>query len=69
MASRKFDARNQRARLYFRYGGKQFNKSITAKTDREAERVCRLIEETILNLERGKLIPEGRGKPPFQTWG
>ena len=56
MASRDFDPKTGKARLFFRYGGRQFNRTISAKTDREAERACALIEETIQDLERGKLV-------------
>ena len=55
MASRKFNPTNGKALIYFRYGGRQFNRTISAKSDREAERACALIEETIQDLERGKL--------------
>jgi hypothetical protein len=34
---------------------RQFNRTISVKSDREAERACALIEETIQDLERGKL--------------
>ena len=56
MASHSFDPKTAKARIHFRYGRRQFNRMISAKTDREAERACALIEETIQDLERGKLM-------------
>ena len=55
MASRKFDPKTGKARIFFRYAGRQFNRTMTVRNDREAERACALIEETIQDLERGKL--------------
>jgi integrase len=55
MASFDFDPKNSRARFFFRYGGRQFNKTLSVKNDREADRLRALIEETIVDLVRGKL--------------
>ncbi len=52
-----------RGRLYFRYGGKQFNKTIPVESDKEALRVCALIEETIQDLQRGKLATPAEADP------
>ena len=54
MASRDFNPKTGKARLFFRYGGKQYNKTIQVRDDKEARRACALIEETIQDLERGK---------------
>ena len=48
MASFDFDPKASRARFFFRYGGRQFNKTLPVKTDREADRICALIEETVV---------------------
>jgi site-specific recombinase XerD len=55
MASRDFNPKTGKARVFFRYGGRQFNKTIRVRDDNEARRVCALVEETIQDLERGKL--------------
>lgn len=55
MASIKFDAKAGRARLFYRFAGQQFNRTIRVSTQREAERACALVEETIEDLKRGKL--------------
>jgi hypothetical protein len=55
MASYKYDAKSGRARLFFRFDGQQFNRTIRVATVREAERACALIEETVEDLKRGKL--------------
>jgi integrase len=66
MASRKFNPKTGKARLFFRYGGRQLNRTISVESDREAERVCALIEETIQDLERGKLtLPPGADPATF----
>jgi site-specific recombinase XerD len=55
MASRDFNPKTGKARIFFRYRGKQFNRTIRVRDDNEARRACALIEETIQDLERGKL--------------
>jgi integrase len=66
MASRDFNPKTGKARIFFRYGGKQFNKTIRVKDDREALRACALIDETIQDLERGKLtLPPGADPAAF----
>src|SRR3954447_14553704 len=55
MASRDFNPKTGKPRLFFRFNGRQFNKTIKVSSDREALRGCALIEETIQDLERGKL--------------
>ena len=56
MASRDFNSKTGKARLFFRYEGRQYNKVIQVRNDDEARRACALIEETIQDLERGKLV-------------
>lgn len=63
MASREFNPKTGKARLFFRFGGKQFNKTISAESDREALRACALIEETIQDLGRGKLVMPADADP------
>jgi hypothetical protein len=55
MASNRFDPTRDKARILFRYGGRQFNKTVRVEPDRAAFRLCALIEKTIQDLERGKL--------------
>ena len=55
MASFKFNAKTGRTRLFFRFNGQQFNRTIMVASAREAERACALVEETIQDLKRGKL--------------
>jgi hypothetical protein len=55
LASYNFDPKKDKARVFFRYGGKQYNKTVRAESDRAADRIRALIEETIQDLERGKL--------------
>jgi integrase len=60
MASYKFEPDRQSARLYWRYLGRHQTKVIRCATDREAQRACSLVEETLDNLVRGRLsIPDG----------
>lgn len=63
MASRDYNPKAGKARIYFRYAGRQFNRTISVRSDREAERACALIEETIQDLERGKLVMPPEADP------
>jgi integrase len=63
MASREFNSKTGKSRMFFRYGGKQFNRTISVQSDKEALRVCALIEETIQDLERGKLLLPAEADP------
>lgn len=55
MASFNFDPKTGKARVFFRYGGRQFNKTIKIGTARAAEGMRATIEETITDLQRGRL--------------
>jgi integrase len=55
MASYDFNPRTGKARVFFRLGGRQLNKMVLAESDRAAARICALIEETLEDVERGKL--------------
>ena len=55
MASFNYDPKTGKARVFFRYGGRQLNKTMKIGTVRAAEGVRALIEETIADLERGRL--------------
>ena len=55
MASNKFNPASMRARVFFRYGGRPFNRALGAETDRAAWRTCALIDQTIEDSERGRL--------------
>ena len=59
MASYDYRAKTHKARFFFRHAGKQYNKTLTMESERSAERQSAVIEETLQDLERGKLaIPE-----------
>jgi hypothetical protein len=60
MASFDFSTKSRKARFFFRYKRHQYNKTLDVETERHAERIQALIEETIQDLERGKLtLPDG----------
>jgi hypothetical protein len=47
-------------RIQFRYGGRQFNKSLKTKDEREAESIRGRVDETLSLLQRGRItIPDG----------
>jgi hypothetical protein len=56
MASSIFNPSTGKARLFFRYCGKQLNRTIKVGSQKEADSVCGVIEEAILDLDRGKLV-------------
>ena len=47
MASYDYDLKNGKARVFFRFAGKPFNRTVKAESDRTSGRLCALIEETI----------------------
>lgn len=55
MASQNFDAKSGKARIFFRYGGRQCNRTVKVKSERAAEALCETIEQTIADLDRGRL--------------
>ena len=66
MASLGYNPKTRKARVFFRHERKQYNKTLTMESERHAERLKALIEETIQDLERGKLaIPEGADVASF----
>ncbi len=56
MASYQYDSKKRSARLHFRYQGKQLTKVESAESERHAQRMVALIEETLIDLDRGKLV-------------
>jgi integrase len=66
MASLDYNPKTRKARFFFRHDRKQYNKTLTMESARQAERLKALIEETLQDLERGKLtIPEGADVAAF----
>ncbi len=60
MAGLSQDAKSGIFRVHFRYGNKQFQKSLKTKDRKKAESRKGRIEETLLDLERGRLdLPPG----------
>lgn len=60
MASYQYNAKKKTARLHFRHGGSQLTKVEKVENERAAQRRVALIEETLLDLDRGKLaVPPG----------
>jgi integrase len=56
MASMDDDPATRRGRIFFRYGGRQYNQTIVFDSRTAAERQLALVEETIIDLERGKIV-------------
>jgi integrase len=63
MASYEFHDASGRYHLRFRYQGKPFKRALRLENDREAERVCGVIEETLKDLKRGRLAMPGDADP------
>src|SRR5262245_16072139 len=55
VASLSFDEKSGVARIHFRYAGKQFQKSLKTADRKKAEGMKAQIEETLHDLERGRL--------------
>ena len=70
MASLSYNSKTRKARIFFRHDRKQYNKTLTVESARHAERLQTLIEETLQDLERGKLaISEGADVAAFVVSG
>ena len=60
MAALSQDPRSKTFRILFWFGGKQFHKSLKTDDEEQADRWRGRIEETLLDLERGRLtLPPG----------
>lgn len=70
MASYQYDAKRGIARIHFRYDGKQLNRVEKVESERHAQRIVALVEETLIDLERGKLtLPAGADAKTFILTG
>src|SRR3954452_9081242 len=60
MAWLDFDTASKRFRIAFRYGGRQYKKSLKTKDRKEAETIKGGVEKTLMRLEQGLLeLPSG----------
>lgn len=55
MASQQFDPKTGKTRVFFRYGGRQCNRTVKIKSARAADALCETIDQTIADLERGRI--------------
>ncbi len=70
MASYDLDPKSGRFHIRFRYAGKPFKRSLKLDGEREAGRVCGVVEETLKDLQRGRLVmPEGADAGSFLISG
>lgn len=70
MASSTYDPKTGKARVFFRYGGRQCNRMVKVKSERAAEALCETIDQTIADLERGRLVlPPGADFATFLLSG
>jgi len=44
-----------KARIFFRFAGRQYNRTVPVKSQRAADALCETVDETIADLERGRL--------------
>src|SRR5262245_43112264 len=56
MASSSYDPKSGKARVFYRYAGRQCNRTIKVASARAADALCETIDQTIADLERGRLI-------------
>lgn len=70
MASYQYNAAKKTARIHFRHEGRQLTKIEKVDSERQAQRIVALVEETLLDLERGKLVvPPGAEAKTFILTG
>lgn len=63
MASLHRDRRSANYRIRFRYQGRQINRSLRTKNDREAKKLCDRVEEVLNLLERGRIAIPAHADP------
>jgi integrase len=54
MASLKYDHKTGKARIFFRYNGRQFNRTVKVKSERAGLALCETIDLALSDLECGK---------------
>ena len=70
MASFDLDQKSGHYHIRFRFAGQPFKRSLQLDGDREASRVCGVVEETMKDLKRGRLVmPEGADVGAFLISG
>lgn len=71
MASYQYNATKRLARIHFRYAGQQLNRVEKVDSERHAQRMVALVEETLNDLKRGKLVlpPDADAKVFIMTGG
>jgi hypothetical protein len=66
MASISLDPVSKTYRIQFRYGGRQFNRSLKTKSERDAKAIRGRVDETLALLSRGRLqLPPGADPGTF----
>ena len=70
MPSSTYDAKTGKAGVFFRFGGRQYNKTVNLKSARAATALCETIDQTLADLERGRLtLPPGSNAATFIVSG
>lgn len=60
MASYRMKPNGRSAQILWRFGGAQLSRTIRCAHEREAQRACSLVEETLQDIGRGRLaVPPG----------
>lgn len=55
MSSQNYNPKTGKARIFFRFGGRQFNRTIKVNSERAGLALCETVDQTISDLERGRL--------------
>lgn len=70
MASQQFDPKTGKARVFFRFGGRQYNRTVKVKSERAADALCETVDQAIAAVERGSLtLPPGADLVTFLISG
>src|SRR5690348_5694466 len=65
-----YDPKTGKARVFFRYGGRQCNRMVKVNSRRAADALCETIEQTIADLERGRItLPQDADVASFLISG
>ena len=70
MSSAQFNPKTGKVRIFFRYDGRQFNRTMKVASERAGLALCEIVDQTISDLERGRIsLPAAVDLPSFLLSG
>src|SRR5271157_3151992 len=70
MSSAQFNPKTGKVRIFFRYDGRQFNRTMKVASERAGSALCEIVDQTMSDLERGRIsLPAAVDLPSFLLSG